>query len=508
MRVLLGVHALTPTSLGGTEQAVWSLARGLAQHHHVLLFYPLPLGLFPVGTEERRVQGGSAGGQLEIRGRTLARTAAFRESFASPAAEQWFASLLEQFKPDVVHLHHLSGLSFRLPQLAQAAGVPVIWTAHDYFWSCARGQRLELNLERCPGPAPERCAHCMSDQLRHDPLAHDGWKRRLIQLARRVLEQPSLVPIARRLPLKSIQEGLHRMAALVPRPTVSRSAPASSSPSPAALRVLEMRLELSRQALEACDLLVAPSQHMLAQLRAEGIPAERCRWMDNVRWDGPPTELQPPRARQAGPLRIGFVGALIPSKGPQVLLQALTEQTPPRKAASAGPRQQARRPRWQRCVLVGPQVAYHRCPNFRLELLEQAVQAGAEVLPAVPPHDIQGLLRTLDVLVVPSIWEENAPTIIIEAQEQGLPVVASDLGGIPELVEAGVSGLLVPPGDALQLREALLHLAETPALWSSLSRGAWLRGQARQARSQTLQQAVAPHLALYQSLLAGRPPRC
>ena len=65
---------------------------------------------------------------------------------------------------------------------------------------------------------------------------------------------------------------------------------------------------------------------------------------------------------------------------------------------------------------------------------------------------------------------EGIPNVLKEAMACGLPVVASDISGIPELVEEGRSGLLVPPGDTAALADALQRLYDDPALRRSMGR--------------------------------------
>ena len=64
--------------------------------------------------------------------------------------------------------------------------------------------------------------------------------------------------------------------------------------------------------------------------------------------------------------------------------------------------------------------------------------------------------------MVPSVWAEPFGIVVIEAMAGGTPVVASNVGGIPEIVQHGVSGLLVTPGDALALRHAIADLIADP----------------------------------------------
>jgi len=74
-----------------------------------------------------------------------------------------------------------------------------------------------------------------------------------------------------------------------------------------------------------------------------------------------------------------------------------------------------------------------------------------------------------DMLLVPSTLEAF-PSIIIEAMSQGLPVIASKVGGIPEIVENEETGLLVPPGDPKKLAQAVKKLVDNPSLYEKIIR--------------------------------------
>ena len=85
--------------------------------------------------------------------------------------------------------------------------------------------------------------------------------------------------------------------------------------------------------------------------------------------------------------------------------------------------------------------------------------------------DVPNLLASLDVLVLPSYAHEGIPQIILQAQAMARPVVATTIGGIPEVVEDGVTGLLVAPRDADALAEKIAALLDDPAT----RRAAWAR---------------------------------
>ena len=86
--------------------------------------------------------------------------------------------------------------------------------------------------------------------------------------------------------------------------------------------------------------------------------------------------------------------------------------------------------------------------------------------------DVPNLLASLDVLVLPSYAHEGIPQIILQAQAMARPVVATTIGGIPEVVEDGVTGLLVPPRDAVALAQRISALLDDPALSARLGRAA------------------------------------
>jgi len=93
-----------------------------------------------------------------------------------------------------------------------------------------------------------------------------------------------------------------------------------------------------------------------------------------------------------------------------------------------------------------------------------------------PSHAVAALLRRADAVATPSVptasgQREGIPVVLMEAMASGVPVVASRLSGIPELIDEGVSGLLTPPGDAEALADALERLYREPQLRRLLAAG-------------------------------------
>ena len=114
-------------------------------------------------------------------------------------------------------------------------------------------------------------------------------------------------------------------------------------------------------------------------------------------------------------------------------------------------------------------------------------------------HDrLPAVLAHADLLVLPSLYEELG-TVLLEAMQAGLPIVASKTGGIPDVIEDGVNGLLVPPGNPEALAHAIDRLLADRDLAYRLSEGARERG--KDYDWEVLAERV---LAVYRGVTAGR----
>jgi glycosyltransferase involved in cell wall biosynthesis len=134
---------------------------------------------------------------------------------------------------------------------------------------------------------------------------------------------------------------------------------------------------------------------------------------------------------------IGFIGRIEPRKGPLDLVRA----APLIRASAPG----------ARVVIVGDDP-YGADPEYT-----RSVQSASEVEHHSWHAGAPGLMRHLDVLVLPSL-EEPFGTVLAEAMAVGTPVVASDVDGLPEVVQDGVTGRLVPPGDPDRLAAGVLEV--------------------------------------------------
>lgn len=177
---------------------------------------------------------------------------------------------------------------------------------------------------------------------------------------------------------------------------------------------------------------------------------------------------------------LGTVCRLIePKKGLAVLLQAVAQL-----------KEQAGTPGFQ-LLIVGEGPAYGglRALSERLGIAPWVVFAGLR-------RDIPGLLPLMDLFVLPSLYE-GFGIAILEAMAAGRPVVATAVGGIPEVVVHGETGLLVPPGDPVSLADALRELLAHP----ERARVLGARGRERAREKFRIESIVRQHETLYEACL-------
>jgi glycosyltransferase involved in cell wall biosynthesis len=153
---------------------------------------------------------------------------------------------------------------------------------------------------------------------------------------------------------------------------------------------------------------------------------------------------------------IASVARLEPQKDPETLIAAFARVVSGR----------------ERCHLL---LAGDGRLRGRAESLSGRLGLSARVRFLGQQNDVSELLCAVDIFALASRWEGH-PVSVMEAMAAGLPVVATRVGGVPDLVEEGVSGLLVPPGDPAALGQALACLADAPPRRRSMAKAAKLRG--------------------------------
>lgn len=323
-----------------------------------------------------------------------------RDRYRDDAIDRRFAEVLERFTPNVVHVQHLNHLSTSLLREAARREIPIVYTLHDYWLMCPRGQFMQMHPEdprdlwaACDGQEDRKCAErCYAryfsgaeSERAQDVAYWTSW-------------------VARRM---------------------------------AHVRAMS----------ELVDVFIAPSQYLLERYRDDfGLPSSKFTFLD---YGFDRARLAGRRRTPGEPTTFGYIGTHIPAKGIDYLIRAFGRVRGDARLRIWG------RPRGQDTAalraLANTTIANaHERVEWLPEYRNQAI--------------VRDVLDRVDAIVVPSVWAENSPLVIHEALQARVPVVTADIGGMREYVHHDVNGLLFSRRDVDSLAAQMQRLVDAPSL--------------------------------------------
>ena len=405
MRILQVIHGYPMRYNAGSEVYTQTLCQALAERHEVHVFTRQVNPLLPdyILHDERDPDDE----RVRLHVVNLARS---KDRFADINVDQGFAELLDRFQPDVVHIGHLNHLSTSLVFEAARRGIPVVFTLHDYWLMCPRGQFIQIHPESpsevwapCNGQDDRKCAE------------------------RCYTRYSSGIPEAR-------GEETAYWASWVGR-----------------------RMRQAREVAEVVDLFIAPSRYLHDRFRDEfGILPGKLAYLP---YGFDRTRLGRLSRNGNEPFTFGYIGTHTPAKGIHLLIEAFSRQS-----------EEARLRIWGK-----PQDQTTAALRSLSEIHLNGASERIEWRPEYPNREIaREVFEHVDALVVPSIWIENSPLVIHEALQARVPVITADAGGMAELIQHGVNGLLFERRNPNSLADAMGRFVEEPALARHLGQRGYL----------------------------------
>jgi len=344
-----------------------------------------------------------------------------RWSFSNPLLGKEASSLFEAFRPDVLLAFSGNLLSGDVIVAAQQKSIPVFLMTTDYWFLCPRITLLKPDGSLCHNSGcAASCAACLClDKRRYRILSRlsGGMTSRLLA---KIWRLPFLAKIM----------GKKEM-----------------------VDALEERQIFLKEVFHKIELAVSESRFLKSLLLARGFEPQR--FLQIRQGIKLPESKRSDDKKPGFPLRIGYIGQIAPHKGVHVLLMAFN------RLSKDHPR----------CVLkIYGDLSRHQ--RYVRQLRKLAGEK--ETVDFCGPFDhgrVYEILNKIDILVVPSLWFENSPNVILEAFASRTPVVTSNSGGMAELIENEVNGLLFRRGDAKDLCRALSRLSDETELLDALRRG-------------------------------------
>ncbi|MFO0577958.1 MAG: glycosyltransferase [Polyangia bacterium] len=395
MKILQVIHGYPMRYNAGSEVYTQTLCHGLRERHEVHVFSREEDSFAPDFALREEADPLAPDVRLH-----LVNVARSRDRYRHAGVDQRFAELCDRLRPDVVHIGHLNHLSTSLVLEAAAREIPIVYTLHDYWVMCPRGQFMQMHpadpgelWPACEGQEDRKCAErCYaryfsgaSSEEEQDISYWTGWVAR--------------------------------------------------------------RMRHLREVCEHVDLFIAPSRYLYRRYADEfGIPERKLVYLDYG------FDLRRMARRQRGanePFTFGYIGTHIPAKGIHQLIAAFGQLRGPCRLRIWG------RPRGQDTEsLKALAAALPAGVAARIEWLPEYRNQDI----------VRDVFDRVDAIVVPSIWVENSPLVIHEALQARVPVVTADVGGMAEYVQHEVNGLLFRHRSVESMAAMMQKLVDDPEL--------------------------------------------
>lgn len=399
MKILEVIHGYPMRYNAGSEVYSQTLCHGLAERHEVHVFTREEDSFGP--DFRLRVEQDADDPRVTLH---VVNNPRLKDRYRATGVDQRFAEVLDATRPDLVHIGHLNHLSTSLVREAAARELPIVYTLHDYWLMCPRGQFMQM----FPADPSELWAAC------------DGQDDR---------------KCAERCYARYFSGAPHEYEADVAywSDWVGR------------------RMRHVREMTELVDLFIAPARYLHDRYRDDfGLPQRKLVYLDY----GFARERMIGRARVEGePFTFGYIGTHIPAKGIDHLIQAFGRLRGDARLRIWG------RPRGQDTKALEALAA----------ALPDALAGRVEWLPEYRNQNIVAdVFNRVDAIVVPSIWVENSPLVIHEAQQARVPVITANAGGMGEYVRHEVNGLLFEHRSPTALAAQMQRFIDDPELASRL----------------------------------------
>ncbi|MDD4149196.1 MAG: glycosyltransferase [Bacteroidales bacterium] len=384
MKIIEIIHGYPPEYNAGSEVYSQSVCNELNKYHEVSIFsreendyepdFSIRETITDVGIPHFRVN--------------MARS---KDGYNHKLLNENFKDLVIKLKPDVAHIGHLNHLSIGIIDILNELNIPILYTLHDFWLMCPRGQFLQRNFDGselyqlCTEQNDEKCAdscYAMYYKNTNDKPDKEYWSNWINQ------------------------------------------------------RMTDMKLIASK-----INRFHAPSRYLMNRFISEFIiPAEKIFYLD---YGFPLHYLRPIRKHKNKPFTFGYIGTHIPAKGINLLLDAFAKIEGEAELKIFG------RTNGQNTNALKAKASTIK--NKVIFAGEYVNQNLADVV-----------FSNIDCIVVPSIWGENSPLVIHEAQACHIPVITADFGGMAEYVQHNVNGLLFKHRDIVSLTQQMEFALQNP----------------------------------------------
>jgi len=295
----------------------------------------------------------------------------YEDKFYDEEMDKILKKYLKNVKPDIVHFGHLSHLSTNLIRVVKEFNIPIVYTIHDFWLFCVKGQMINQDGLICANPSVENCTQCSNYVVN----------------------------------TKQVKESMKQM----------------------------------KEIIDLIDIFISPSHTLKDFFINQGVDRNKIEYL-KYGFNTKKIIYNKKVFTQSSKINFGFMGRVIPTKGIKVLVDTF-KKIPNEQLSIYGS--------------IGEQKRFLETKNIIFK-------------GAYNNNNINEVLNDIDVLIVPSIWYENAPLVIQEAFLAGIPVITSNIGGMAELVKDKVNGFTFKVGSSEELMSTIKKISYNPMILNSL----------------------------------------
>jgi len=357
------------------------------------------------------------------------------QEIKEPSVEKLVIDFIRKLKPDIIHVQNMMGLSSSIIEISADLGYPIIVSHHNYWFICPRIELLRLDKRLCQGPEfGINCAWCCNSKKYRNMIQFGKLTKRI---------KGSLRPIVRSVYFLSQFEMLyHSIRKGKLRSAIKRNISFDiyglydsfdyyshrESINPNYILKYNIRAEYHRYLLkDKVYINLAVSSAVKDRLIKFGVPQKKI-LIQHIGTRAAEFIKILPKPQINQQVNFGFMGPLRYEKGVHLLIKAFSKLKP------------------DSCSLK----IFGSVSDIKYLKYLKYLTLRSKNINFYGPYNYESLseiLQGIHYLVVPPIWYDNAPQVVMEALASKTPVIGANIGGIPDFVQDGKNGLLFKPND-------------------------------------------------------------
>lgn len=426
MKILLTVHCFYPTHIFGTETLTLEIAKTLKSMGHEVC----------VLTADSHTEPANGGDYVKYLYESIPvisidtsknpnRT--FKDTYYKKENAEIIKNIIREYNPDIIHCIHTINLTVSFLEIIKDMGIPAIMTMTDFFGICFNCKLQKYDNSFCSGPdaAAANCVECYFAATKSLITLRNksGFVGKIIS-SPKVFAKISKVPLMKKVPV--IKEASY----------------------------VTQRNSIIKKQYEIFSRLIAPTDFLRKSYINNGYPAEKFEKLTFGLNMQPFEGYTEPRKEFKKNLTFGYIGQLYWHKGVDLLISAFNKLNNPEL----------------KLKIYGDMTQDTNYTDKLKELIGS--NSNINLLGTFPRTEQGRILKDIDVLVIPSLWYENSPLVLLGALATRTPVIVSDVDGMNEFVKNDYNGFLFKPGDIEELYNQLKKCVDNPDSLISISKNA------------------------------------